>query len=319
MRFTFTDAQVLVTGSTGFVGSNLTHRLLQEQACVHLLTREQSDLWRLEDVLDRVQIHRVDARDASRLQDVVSAVKPSVIYHCAAFGGSLDEQDPEAIMETNIRGTINLLRAASVYPDACVINTGSSSEYGVKSAPMKEDDLLEPISLYGVTKAAATLCCQMMARATRQPIVTVRLFSPYGPYEDSTRLIPSVIRWCLLGQAPEVTSGEQVRDFVFIEDVVDCYLRIPGAGLRPGAILNVGSGRQMTVRGVVQRIIELSGTSVQPRWGAIPLRPNETTTWVADLSKVRTALGWQPTTTLDEGLRKTIAWFNAHRSLSVCA
>ena len=319
MRFAFTDAPVLVTGASGFIGSNLARRLLQEQANVHLLIREQSDLWRLEGIVDQVHLHRVDLGEASRLRDVVAAVKPSAIYHCAAFGGYPDERDPQAIMEANVRGTVNLLQAAAVAPEAWVINTGSSSEYGIKSAPMKEDDRLEPINVYGVTKAAATLFCQMTARATRQPIVTARLFSPYGPYEDSTRLIPSVIRSCLLGQAPDVTSGEQVRDFIFIDDVVDCYLQIPGASLQPVEVLNVGSGRQTSVREVIQRIVELCGASVQPRWGAMPRRPNETTTWVADLSKITSSLGWRPATSLDEGLRKTIAWFTAHMSLYASA
>jgi len=311
----FADARVLVTGATGFVSANLTRRLLQEGANVHLLLRDQSDPWRLADVLDRVQIHRADLREATRLADVMSAVKPDLIYHCAAFGGYPGETDFDAIVDTNLRGTINLLQAVSRHSYRCVVHAGSSSEYGMKSAPMKEDDILEPITPYGVTKAAATLYCQMTARATAKPIVTARLFSPYGPYEESGRLIPSVIRACLLGEDPEVTEGRQVRDFVFIDDVVDCLLRLPDAGLRPGEILNVGSGRQTSVRDVVQRIVELTGTSARPRWGTAAPRPYETTTWVADLSKVRSLVGWQPMTDLDEGLRQTIAWFSEHLRL----
>ena len=315
----FVDRRFLVTGATGFIGATLTRRLVREGAEVHVLVRASSDLWRLEGMLDSIQLHQVDLRDADRLRDAVAQIKPTIIYHCAAFGGYPDQTDAELMLETNLRGTLNLLRALTDHPYECLVNTGSSSEYGLKTAPMREDDRLEPVSFYGVTKVSATLACQATARATGRPIVTLRPFSPFGPYEEPTRLIPTVIMSCLLEKDPELTSGDQVRDFIFVEDVVDCFLRLAETRLPPGEIINVGGGRQHTVREVVERIIALCGASVSPKWGTIPKRPHEATTWVADISKAKTLLHWQPSTNLDEGLQKTIAWFKEHMSLYASA
>jgi nucleoside-diphosphate-sugar epimerase len=312
----FADASVVVTGASGFVGAHLARRLVAAGARVHVLARPSSDLWRLGEAQARVTRHDADLTDAAAVAAAVAEARPAVIYHSAAYGGYAGEDDARAIIDTNLRGTVNLLAAAS---DACLIHVGSSSEYGLKTEPMREDMALEPATLYGVTKAAATLACRAAAQRTGRRIATARLFSPYGPMEAPGRLIPSVIRACLAGEDPEVTAGDQARDFVFINDAIDCLLRMPAAVLSPGEVVNVGSGRQATVREVVERIVALTGAAVTPRWGAVATRQPETRTWVADITRAQARLGWTPATSLDDGLRATIVWMRDHADVHAVA
>lgn len=306
----------LITGATGFIGANLARRLIKEGAEVHILTRKQSNRWRLQDILQKVHEHRVDLRDYERLFKVVQDTRPKFIFHCATYGSYPFQKEENEIIETNILGTINLLRALSDIDYRCFVNTGSSSEYGIKSKPMSEEDLLEPISTYGVSKAATTLFCQAMAKREKRPIVTLRLFSPYGPYEEATRLIPTVIISCLRNENPRLSSPHGMRDFNFVEDIVDAYLKVIETPNIAGEIFNIGCGEQHSVGEVVDTIIKLSGRKVKPIWGSVSPRPNEPSIWQADISKAKELLGWHPRYSLREGLSKTIEWFE--RNLKTC-
>jgi len=303
---------VLITGATGFIGSCLTHRLINTHYNIHILKREQSNIWRIKDILYRVIAHNVDLVDSINLEKLIQDIKPNIILHTATYGGYPFQRDIRKIIGSNIFGTVNLVNACSKIGFDIFINTGSSSEYGLKSKPMSEIDLLEPINVYGVAKASATLYCQAKARSEGLPIVTLRLFSPYGYYEEPTRLIPSVIKSCLLGENPKVSSPNSVRDFVYIEDVIDAYIKTtPHMG---GQIFNIGYGQQHSVGDVVNKIVELTGNKVKPKWGDIPKRPNEPKIWQADISKARQILNWKPRHTLDEGLAKTVKWYENRKT-----
>jgi nucleoside-diphosphate-sugar epimerase len=255
-----------------------------------------------------VSDHHADLLDIEKLRSVVEEIRPDIIFHCAAHGGYPFQRDSDHIIHTNFRGTLNLLDALRDIDFQCLVHTGSSSEYGHKSHPMSEDDLLEPLSVYGVSKAASTLLCRAVARTQQRPIVTLRLFSVYGHFEEPSRLIPYTIDTCLRGVNPELTDGTPVRDFVFVEDVVDLCVM---AGLhRPvyPEIFNVGSGIQRTVREVVDTIIALTGSRVTARWGALSRRPFEPTTWVAEVSRAKQVFGWSPRYDLAAGLGSTIDW-----------
>lgn len=306
---------ILITGATGFVGSCLTHRLIREDCDLHIIKREQSNIWRIKDILNRVVVHNVDLIDADSLEKLVKRIKPEIIFHTATYGSYPFQRDVNKIIQTNMMGTVNLVNVCLKVGFNIFVNTGSSSEYGAKSKPMNETDLLEPNDNYGVAKASATLFCQAKARSEGLPIVTLRLFSPYGYYEELARLVPSVIISCLTGKNPKVSSPEPVRDFVFIEDVLDAYIKaanVPNAG---GEIFNIGYGQQHSVGEVVNKIIKLTGVKVNSEWGVIPKRIDEPTVWQADISKAKDILKWEPKHNLEEGLNKTIKWFEKNMGL----
>lgn len=308
--------KVLITGSTGLVGSNLLRRCLKEGAEVHIITTSTSNRWRLKDVLDNIHEHCADLLDYIHLAKVICAIEPEIIFHLAAYGVYVYEEDVNKIMETNIMGTINLLNACKNIEFELLVNTGSVFEYGIKSVPLKENDLLEPVSNYGVSKTASTLYCQALAKRENRPIVTLRLFTPYGYYEKPPRLIPSAILSCLNGESPKLSSPDSVRDFVFIEDVVDAYLKVvENSNKAKGEIFNIGYGKQYSVREVVDAIVKLTGNKAEPEWGSISDSRVDSKMWEANISKAKKMLNWQPEYNLNGGLRRTVEWFKENISL----
>jgi nucleoside-diphosphate-sugar epimerase len=303
--------RVLLTGASGFVGACLAHDLIADGHDVHLLLRPEANLWRLAGLEGRYVRHRADLRDARAVREAVAACRPEIIYHLATHGAYPFQKDRAAILATNLLGTGNLLDALDRHDYRMLVNVGSSSEYGHKDEPMREDDRLEPRTDYGVTKAAATLLCQAEAYQGR-PVATVRIFSAYGPWEDPTRLVPYVMGCYFRGEAPQVTAGDQPRDFIYIDDVVDLLKTAAHHRQARGQILHAGTGRQQRVRDMVETIAAVFGPVEAPaQFGVQFTRPDEPTRWVASIAQTTALTGWQPRYDLRAGVERTWAWFKA--------
>lgn len=308
--------RILITGANGFVGANLTRSLLKTGAELHIFTRKTSNKWRISDILKDLREYEVELSDYQTLEKNILNIKPEIILHTAAYGGYSFQTETGKIIEANFMGTVNLINASKRIDFEIFINSGSSSEYGIKSEAMKESDMLAPLTDYGTSKAAATLYCQALAKSQGQAITTLRLFSPYGYYEEANRLIPSVILSCMRGESPKVSSGEPVRDFVFIEDVIAAYMKaIENRSKVRGEIFNIGSGSQNSVSSIIAEIIKLTGKDVSPDWGSLPNPRIEPPVWIADISKAKKILNWMPAYKLEEGLKKTIEWFKENPRL----
>jgi len=300
-----------LTGATGFVGACLTRKLAEIGCEVHVLVRPNANLWRLRGLEQRIHLHTGDLNDGERLRELVADIQPTVVYHLAVHGAYPSQLNSDQIIRTNVFGTWNLLRACSDVDYKVFVNTGSSSEYGYKSNAMRETDLLEPNSYYAVAKAAQTLVSQHMACADRRPINTFRLFSAYGPHEEPSRLIPTLIERALEGKPLELVSPDTARDFVFVDDVVEAFLQIGQLSLQRGEIFNIGTGVQSTVRDVVRAVLKATGSNVKVQWGSMPARSWDSETWLADPSKVRNRLKWIAKTGLAEGIQKTADWYRS--------
>jgi nucleoside-diphosphate-sugar epimerase len=307
--------KVLITGSTGFIGANLMRKAISAGADVSILTRKSSDVWRIQDKLGDVSQYQLDLSDYECLESVILKIEPEIIYHTAAYGGNPFHNDFRKIIESNYIGTANLVNACRKVDLELFVNTGSSSEYGIKTSPMREEDILEPVNDYGVSKSAATLYCQSLARNKNIPMVTLRLFSPYGYYEGHKRLIPSVILDCFRGENPKIISKAFVRDFIFIEDVINAYIKVLDAKEIVGEIINIGSGKQHTVGDIANTIIELAGEGLAPETGGTPRWSNEPEKWEADITKAKKLLNWEPKYDLTRGLDTTIKWFRENINL----
>ena len=301
--------KILVTGATGFVGSCLARRLVHLGHRVDVIIRDTSDTWRLESILDDLRVHEADLCDPESLERTIAEIRPEVVFHQAAYGTFSFQQDPGLVFRVNLLGTVNLLYACLRHGFERFVNTGSSSEYGVKTEPMRETDFPEPLGAYGVAKAAATMYCRSVGVENDAGVVNLRLFSPYGPWEDPRRLIPYVISSLLRGVSPRLSTPGSVRDFIFIDDVLDAYLRVMDTDLPPGDILNIGSGVQHTIGEVVEAILAATGSSVEPAWGAMDQQRPEPDSWVADIGKPEARLGWKPFTSLVDGVRSDVDWF----------
>lgn len=308
--------KILITGATGFIGANLVRYFLKRQASVSILIRKTSDKWRIQDIIKKVSAYSVDLLDSRKLSRAILHIRPEIIFHTAAYGGYIFQQHTKKIFETNFLGTVNLVNACRNINFELFINTGSSSEYGIKSKAMAETDLLEPLTDYGVSKAAATLYCQAVAKREKRPIITLRLFSPYGYYEEPSRLIPSVIKACLKGENPKLSSPNFVRDFIFIEDIISAYDKAAdNKDEVSGKIFNIGYGKQYTLGEAVNKIAEVSEEKIRPQWDRISNPRFEPASWCADISKAAKILNWKPKYTLEEGIKKNIAWFKENLSL----
>ncbi|PIW80945.1 MAG: NAD-dependent dehydratase [Candidatus Omnitrophica bacterium CG_4_8_14_3_um_filter_43_15] len=310
------NKKILITGATGFLGANIARHFLKKGDKVYIFTRKISDKWRIRNILKDVSEYSVDLEDSVNLNKIIKQIKPHIIIHTAVYGGYSFQNDAAKIVAANFTGTVNLISALKDIKFELFINTGSSSEYGVKPKLMREIDLLEPISEYGSSKAAATLYCQAISKKENKPIVTLRLFSPYGYYEEKRRLISSVILSCLKLRNPRLSSPDSVRDFIFIEDVIDAYSKIiDNKDKVKGEVFNIGSGAQYTVGEVVRNIIKITGDRVNPQWGKIINSRNEPECWQADISKIKKILNWEPKYSLSQGLEKDINWFKENITL----
>ncbi|MBN1914097.1 MAG: NAD(P)-dependent oxidoreductase [Candidatus Omnitrophica bacterium] len=305
------NRKVLITGATGFVGANLLRYCLNLGAKAYIFTRKSSDNWRIADIMGDVRQYRLDLTDDVKLKAAIRRIKPEFILHSAAYGGHPYQTESDKIFAANLTGTMNLVSACARTGFRLFINTGSSSEYGLKNKPMREDQSLEPVTDYGAAKAAATLFCIALAKKEKLPIVTLRLFSPYGYYEDGRRLMPHIIISSLRKKRPALSSPRNVRDFVFIEDVLDAFLKamLRPAGLEFGQIINIGSGRQKSISDVLGVVARSCGYKLKPKWGALNTRP-EPAFWQADISQAKDVLKWQPRHDLKQGIDKMLRWFS---------
>lgn len=306
----------LVTGATGFIGSNLVRKLVNLGENVNIIARDLKLNWRLQDIAHKINVFKCDISDL-KLQRIIDRIKPDYIFHLAGYGNLPSEDDIYRMIDTNLKGTINLLNAVKNNPFKLFINTGSSAEYGVKELPMKESDVLMPINNYGVIKSAITLYCQKEAIRNDLPIINFRLFTPFGYFEGKNRLIPDVVLSSLEGRSIRVSSSTHVRDFIFIEDVVGAYIQTVKVQHNPGEIYNIGSGTQYFVKDIVEKILKITKSKSDVRWGAVAKQARyiEPKMWQADISKTKKMLHWESSDIIDSGLSKTIQWFRQHKDL----
>ncbi|MBU2562392.1 MAG: GDP-mannose 4,6-dehydratase [Nanoarchaeota archaeon] len=309
--------KILITGASGFIGANLVHRLIKENE-IHILVRENSNLWRIKDLLNHPNLkkHIIDILDYEKLKELFKEVTPTIIIHTAIYGGYPYQKDTKKIIETNFNGTVNLLEASKDLEYRWFINTGSSSEYGEKNLPMNESDLLEPNTEYGVAKSAATLYCSHFAKKHKKPIITLRLFSPYGYFEEENRLVPYITKSCLKNKEIQIGNPFAARDFVFIEDVINAYMNVLNSErVFYGEVFNIGSGKQHTIGEVVENILKITGKPQEIKYSEDKKRSFDTSTWVANITKMKEYFEWSPKYSLSEGIEKNIKWFEKNLNM----
>jgi len=309
--------KILITGGTGFVGSNFVYKFLKLGDEVNLIVRPESNFWRIESIKSKIKLHYINLTSAEAVERFITDLHPQIIFHFAAYGAHQEwQQDVKTIINTNLLGTINLVNASSKIDLECFINTGSAMEYGAKDKSMKEDNLLEPNNLYGITKASATMYCQFMSRKMNLPLVTMRLFSPYGCFGEKRALIPTIIKAYLINSELNLSSPSLSRDFIFMEDVIESYLKvIEKINSVKGNTFNIGSGIQHSIADVVGMVKKMTNSNLEPNYKTTEKIQHEPQNWAADISKAEKLLNWKPKFSLEEGLKKNIEWFSQNLAL----
>jgi nucleoside-diphosphate-sugar epimerase len=307
--------KTLITGATGFVGRNLIEKLLLNNEEIHVIVRNLEQAWRFKDIKKDIYIHNIDLRNELEVSKLGNAIKVNKVYHLATYGGYHYQNDLASIIDTNLISTWKLFKEFSKYDLEMFVNTSSSSEYGEKYVALNEEMCLEPNSMYGASKAASTILCSTFSKINKVPFVTLRLFSPYGYYDSPTRLIPTIITSILLKKDFILHEKTSKRDFIFIEDVIEAYLKTDTLKNNFGEIINVGSGLQYTVEDILLKVSSLIGVSPRFTWENDKERQYEPELWVSNIEKCKNLLSWNPNFNIDEGLSKTIEWYKDNLKL----
>lgn len=306
------NRRILVTGAAGFLGANLIRRLLNYPVEIYALVRTETDLWRLRDIADQVILLKVDLTDRLNLQDVITKCAPEIIFHFAvSTGHAKTVTERSRTLNSNILATVNLFEAALSLPIIKIIYAGSSLEYGQYDVPLDETLTLMPKTFRGATKAAATLLCQYYADTYQLPLVILRIFSAYGPWEPY-RFIPKALLSALRGQEILLTEHSSYHDFIFVEDIITACLQAVRMQTLPGEIINIGSGEQWSNEEVITIIEKITNKKLNIGLEKYPNSPSDTHHWVANIQKAKTLLKWVPEHSLTQGLEKTLIWLGQY-------
>jgi len=306
--------RVLVTGGTGFIGSHLVRRLLQEDCAVAVLVRKGSDTWRLKDVLPMVEIIQGDLTAIQQAANQIRSFAPEVVFHLAWHGAASYryQNDPEQAFN-NVNGSLQLVQLAGESNCRCWISLGSVLEYGrYDDVPLREDIIPQPKTLYGTAKYSTSLLLDKLCEIYGIRHVWLRLFWAYGPADSPLRMIPYVILKLLKGEKPGLSPGGQRWDYLYATDIANAiYLTAVTPGV--DGVFNLGSGEAHTVRSIAELIRDLVNPSLSLGFGEVPYRPDQIMHLQADVSRLRQSTGWLPQVSLEEGLRRTVEWFRENQ------
>lgn len=301
-----TGRRVVVTGANGFIGAHVVNALLLAGADVVPVVRPSTEPWRLEALAPDVPILRADVRALDEGETVQRVRSADLVLHLAAAGVLPGMHDVRELVDHNVAGTLATMRFAERVRARRVVCCGSCFEYGNVSRAA-ETLPLRPLSEYGATKAASTTLAQAIGRRIGMAVVVLRPFTVYGPLEDTRRLVPYVMARALAGLDIELTSGRQTRDWLFIDDAVDAFLLAATAPDVAGETFNVCTGVEIPVREVVEQIVEQTGGTGRPRFGARADREPEHWTLSGDPAHATERLGFTARVSLAVGLARTLS------------
>lgn len=299
------EMRALVTGATGFIGRALVARLSAEGTRVWGLASSA----RGGPMLHRgggVELY-ADVRRPREVEAAMDIARPTHLFHLAALRErTRDWSRLEEAMAVNAFGTASVVAAAARAGAQRVVIMGTVDEYGPIRAPYREGDPESPQTVYGVSKLVGTRAALAIGRAVGLEVCVLRGSVAYGPGQPADMFLGSLVAALTAGSDFPMTSGEQLRDFVYIDDVVEALHEAAGAEGAAGLILNVGSGTSLPVRAVAELAQRLHGCPGRVQVGALPSREGEAVDYAVDVRAVRDVLGWSARVTLEEGLRRTL-------------
>lgn len=314
MKKNFKGLKVLLTGGDGFIGSHLVEGLVKLGAKIFSVVEPDSDLWRIDDFKNNITVLRSDICDV-KLKAEIKKINPDKAFHLASFvDPARDLSLLEEMLRVNLGGTINFIAAFKGLDCEAIVNTGTCEEYGGNKAPFKEADLPHPVSPYSASKVAGTFYCQMLYGSFGVPVVTLRPFLTYGPRQSTDLFIPSLIKSALQGKDFEMTKGDQTREFNYVTDIVDAFIKAASTPKAIGKIINIGCGKDYKIKDVARKIVTMTGRRMRLKIGSLSYREGEVKRFYCDNNVAKNILGWSPKVGLDEGLRRTIEWYKKETS-----
>ena len=309
---------VCVTGGDGFIGSTLVERLVREGADVRALTLYDpfgGAGWLDPEVHADVRVLPGDVRDAERVFEAVDGCE--VVFHLAALIGiPYSYVAPESYVSVNVHGTTNVALACRRAGVARMVHTSTSETYGTaRVVPIAEDHPLQPQSPYSASKIGADMMALSFAHSFELPVAVVRPFNTYGPRQSTRAVIPTILAQLHRG-ATEIHLGATTptRDFNYVDDTVSGFLAVAGCDRAVGEVVNVGSGREISIGDLVRLLVEITGSSATVVTDEERLRPpgSEVERLLCDNTRAREWAGWVPEVPLEDGLARTSEWVRSN-------
>jgi dTDP-glucose 4,6-dehydratase len=317
----FADKTVVVTGAGGFIGSALVERLVNSGARVRAMLRytSRADLGCLglvpEAVMRDVELTFGDVRDVDAMREISRGA--DAIFHLAALIGiPYSYEHPQEVIDTNIMGTANVLLVAKELGTLeRIVLTSTSEVYGTAlQTPIDEGHPLQAQSPYSATKIASDALGVSFHRSFAMPITTVRPFNAYGPRQSARAVIPTIISQALSGTKLRLGAVDTIRDFTYVEDTARGFVAVASSDKTLGEVVNLGTGVEVSIRDVILRVSEIVGHDLEISVEDRRVRPkkSEVSRLQADSSKALQLADWRAEVSLDEGLRRTTEWIEAH-------
>ncbi len=302
---------ILVLGAAGFVGANLFRMLRAQRDDVFAVVRN-TQAWRLADVPQDALIE-VDITNNIATQNLINTIDPQTVFNCTAYGAYSFEEKVDLIYHTNFNAIVSFVEKLAVRSFAAFIHAGSSSEYGLNCTAPHESAFLQPNSHYAVSKASLAQYIHYVGVIRQLPIVNLRLYSVYGPLEDTSRLIPQLLAKAATGSYPPLVNPDISRDFVYVDDVCRAFIDA-AARMNPamyGQSYNIGAGAPTTIRDLASMVKDQFAVPNEPEFGSMPPRKWDLTAWYADAQRAHHDFGWRATTPLSDGLAHTMRWIQS--------
>lgn len=283
--------RVLVTGGSGYIGAHLIRRFTD----VHAVSR------RPRESVHGERWHVADLADADQVTKLIDEIGPDAVVHLASeVTGKREVGQVGPTLRGNLLSAVNLLTACAGR-DIRLVLAGSVEEPRPGATPS---------SPYAVAKGAATGYARMFHELWQVPVTVLRVAMVYGPGDPNhARLLPYVSLSLLREEEPELTNGTRLIDWVYVDDVVDAFVRAVECDTA-GHVLDVGSGTQTSIRDTVELLVKVAGSDIRPRYGAVASRPLDTAQ-LTDIVPTARKIGWRPKTGLEEGLRRTYEYYNS--------
>ena len=306
---TFKNKRVIVTGASGFIGQHLCKALIEKEAIVVGFSRSTLDSKYLSVQYD------VDILDQITIRQIVYAVQPDFVVHLAASKDrSVDTAAYREGYETNLMGSLNLINACQDIPVlARFVFLGSTDEYGKLQVPFKETEKEAPINAYGASKLAVTELLKTLARSNGFSSVILRPSIVYGPGQDDSMFLPALIRALVEGRNFDMSLGEQTRDFVYVDDLVQAIIQALLAPSLCGDVINISSATPIRIDALAKMTANILGKGAEEllKFGAKDYRTSDVMQYWAANTLAKSLLGWSPTVSLEEGVQRTVDYFKA--------
>jgi nucleoside-diphosphate-sugar epimerase/glycosyltransferase involved in cell wall biosynthesis len=300
---------IVIFGAGGFIGANLMRQILKYRKDVYAVTSKPFIPWRLDDINPNNILHG-DITKKNHVEALFDKHQFKTIFDLAAYGAYSKQTEVNKIYQTNIIGLLNLLETSSKFTFKAFVHAGSSSEYGLNCSAPKEDDILKPNSHYSVSKVSSSYLINFYGVIKELPVLNLRYYSVFGPYEEPDRLIPKLIDEGFKQNYPPLVEPDISRDFVYIDDVILATLKAANSNYEKvrGMSFNIASNNKHTIKDMVSLVKEIFQIPTEPAWGKMPNRKWDLKEWYGIANKAKELLGWENETSLKDGLLQTIEW-----------